>query len=136
MIYARQLAIREICRKEDYPDDGFNEVNETVRENLVNTLSKITRTQQPIEKRLQVLTSKLDSRQTNAPANHLTNSSQLLQNQSPSDPQRFSKSRPQYRGYRGFNRSPWQNRGRFNNPSTNFRPRFQRKISRPYGQNY
>ena len=109
--FARQeMAIREMCRKEDYQGDGFNDVNETVIENLVIALSKITQTQPSFEKRLQDLTSKTDSHQTNSPSSLLTNSSQLLQNQSAFEPQRFTQYRPQNRGYRGFNRSPWQNR--------------------------
>ena len=132
----QQMAIREMCRKEDYPEDGFNEVNETVSENLVNVLSKIAQTQQSIEKRLQDLTSKTDSHQTNPASSQLTHSIQPQQSRSPLGPQKFTQYRPQYPSYRGFNRSPWQNRGRFSNSSANFRPRFQQNINRPNGQNY
>ena len=132
----QQMAIRKMCRKEDYPEDGFNEVNETVSEDLVYALSKITQTQQSIEKRLHDLISKTDSHQTNPASSQLTHSVQPHQSRSPLEPQKFTQYRPQFSSYRGFNRSPWQNRGRFSNSSANFRPRFQRNINCPNGQNY
>ena len=139
MIYALshdKKWLYEMCRKQDYPEDGFNEVNQTVSKKLVNALSKITQTQQSFEKRLQDLTSKPDSHQTNPSNSQLTHSIQTQHSESSFELQKFTQNRPLYPGYRRFNRSPWQIRGRFSNSSTNFRPRFQQNINRPNGQNY
>ena len=57
----RQITIRELCRKDDYPEDGFNEINESVSENLINALSKITTVQQALEKRFTNLDRRLES---------------------------------------------------------------------------
>ena len=56
----RQITIRELCRKDDYPEDGFNEINESVSENLINALSKITTAQQALEKRFTDLDRRLE----------------------------------------------------------------------------
>ena len=47
----RQLTIRKLYRKDDYPEDGFCEIHEFVSQILINALSKITTTahSQPLE---------------------------------------------------------------------------------------
>ena len=49
----QQMTIRDICRKDDYPEDGFNEINNTVSENLINALSKLHQTQDSLDEKLQ-----------------------------------------------------------------------------------
>ena len=56
----RQITIRELCRKDDYPEDGFNEINKPVSGNLINTLSMITTAQQAFGKRFTDLDRRLD----------------------------------------------------------------------------
>ena len=46
-----QITIRELCRKDDHPENGFNEIIESESENLINTLSKIRTAQKAHEKR-------------------------------------------------------------------------------------
>ena len=57
----RQITIRELCGKDDYPEDGFNEINKSVSENLIKALSKIARAQQALEKRFIDLDRRLES---------------------------------------------------------------------------
>ncbi len=56
------MVIRDICRKHDYPEDGFNEINDTVHTNLVNALTKFTQTQEAMEKRLNEMDKKFEER--------------------------------------------------------------------------
>ena len=50
---ARKLiTIRDMCKIDDYPEDGFNEVSEKVNESLINALAKISATQDAMEKRM------------------------------------------------------------------------------------
>ena len=49
----QQMTMRDLCRKEDYPEDGFNEVSKTVSDNLINALHKINANQESMERRLQ-----------------------------------------------------------------------------------
>ena len=48
----KQMTIRDACRNEDYPEDSFNEIGETVSHNLISALSKLTTAQEEIEKQL------------------------------------------------------------------------------------
>ena len=57
----RQMTTRELCRKDDYLEDEINEINESVSENLINDLSKITKAQQALEKRFTDLDRRLES---------------------------------------------------------------------------
>ena len=91
----QQMAIREMCRKEDYPEYGLDEVNETVSESFVNALSKITQTQQSVEKRLQDLTSESDNPPNQSSKQPFSKFQSTSTNQSTFDPQRFTQYRPQ-----------------------------------------
>ena len=42
----QQMKIRDMCRKEDYPEDGFNELSKIVSDNLIKALFKFTATQE------------------------------------------------------------------------------------------
>ena len=48
----KQMTIREMCRNEHYPEDGFNEISETVSQNLISALTKLSTTQEQMEKQL------------------------------------------------------------------------------------
>ena len=51
----QQMTIRDMCRKDDYPEDGFNEINNAVSANLINALSKLNQTQDSLDKKLQTI---------------------------------------------------------------------------------
>ena len=61
----QQMTIREMCRKDDCPENGFNEVSTTVSDNLINALSKLTANQESIERRLQSVDERLKSNESN-----------------------------------------------------------------------
>ena len=58
----KQMTIRDVCRNEDYPEDSFNEIGDTVSHNLISALSKLTTAQEPIEKQLNEVRSELSDR--------------------------------------------------------------------------
>ena len=37
----KQMTIRDVCRNEDYSEDSFDEIGETVSHNLISALSKL-----------------------------------------------------------------------------------------------
>ena len=49
---ARQMTIRDLCRKDGYPEDGFNEISTTVSDNLISALSNLNATQKRMEQKL------------------------------------------------------------------------------------
>ena len=55
----KQMTIRDVCRNEDYPEDSFNEIGETVSHNLISALSKLTTAQEQIKKQLNEVRSEL-----------------------------------------------------------------------------
>ena len=55
----KQMTIRDVCRNEDYPEDSFNEIGDTVSHNLISAVSKLTTAQEQIEKQLNEVRSKL-----------------------------------------------------------------------------
>ena len=55
----KQIIIRKICRKDDYPEDGFNEVNDKVSENLISALTKLFTNQEQMEKQLSEMRSQM-----------------------------------------------------------------------------
>ena len=112
----QQMTIRDLCRKEDYPEDGFNEVSNTISDNLINALSKLNANQESMEKRLQSMDERIKN---NGPVTPTPT------NQTPVPPrypnQAIAQSRP-YNPQQGYNyrtQNNFQNRG----PYT---PRFQR----------
>ena len=59
----QQMTIRDMCRKDDYPEDGFNEINNAVSENLINELSKLNQTQDSLDKKLQTIDDRITAAQ-------------------------------------------------------------------------
>ena len=67
----KQIMIREVCRNEDYPEDGFNEVNDRVSENLISALTKLSTNQEQIEKQINEMRSQIteqSKKQLNPPS--------------------------------------------------------------------
>ena len=64
----QQMTICEMCRKEDHPEDGFNEISPALSENLINALSKLTANQEQVERQLKNMDEKLQARNS-APKN-------------------------------------------------------------------
>ena len=66
----KQIMILEVCRKEDYPEDGFNEVNDRVSEKLISALTKLSTNQEQIEKQIKEMRSQIaeqSKKQSNPP---------------------------------------------------------------------
>ena len=103
----QQMSIREMCRKEDYPEDGFNEISPALSENLISALSKLTTYQEQKERQLKNMDEKLQA-SNSAPKNQ--ESENRFQNL------------PQQQPYSHNS----QNRS-FANFSGNFCPRFQNR---------
>ena len=59
----QQMTIRDMCRKDDYPEDVFNEINNTVSKNLINALSKLNQTQDSLDKKLQTIDDRITAAQ-------------------------------------------------------------------------
>ena len=57
----RQITIRELCRKENYWDVRLKEIIESVSENLINALSKITTAQRALVNRFMDLDWRFES---------------------------------------------------------------------------
>ena len=137
----KQITIREICRKDDYPEDGFNEINDKVSEKLISAITKMSTNQEKMEKQLNEMRSQI-TEQSNKQSNPLPE--QNRNNNSQSD--QYSGYQPnqntwygQQRGNRGGRRrNNWQNKFDFNNTQPNFHhmpPVAQQPYSQLYPQN-
>ena len=123
---ARQrMTIRDMCRKYDYPEDGFNEINNAVSENLINALSKLNQTQDSRDKKLQTIDDRIMAAQIETTTQRdVTHSPQQSFNRqwqfpaAPYTPRNNYASQMYQNSYRGNNL-----RGR-NFYSRNPRPRF------------
>ena len=74
----QQMTIREMCRKEDYPEDGFNEINSNVSENLINALAKLSANQEDLGRQLKVMDEKIQLTQNPALSQIATNDNQSI----------------------------------------------------------
>ena len=96
----QQMTIRDLCRKEDYPEDGFNEVSTTVSDNLVNALSRLSTQQESMDRRLQSMEDRIKNTenetvaQNAVPANQNFNSRQQQMPQPYRFQQPFGETRP------------------------------------------
>ena len=59
----QQMTIRDLCRKEDYPEEGFDEISNAVSDNLINALSKLNSNQESMERRLQSMNDRIKNNQ-------------------------------------------------------------------------
>ena len=109
MYARRQLVIRDMCRKEDYPEDGFNEISETVSDNLISALSKLTATQEAMEKQVNEIRTQMNDRdrqEASTSAQRSTNQQTQQQQQEHQHQQnRFPNNNSGFqRGFRGGGR--------------------------------
>ena len=118
----KQIMIREVCRKEDYPEDGFNEVNDRVSENLISALTKLSTNQEQIEKQINEMRSQIaeqSKKQSNPPfqqnKNNTNQNGQFSGNQNQNNLPGQQQS-----GRKGENRNSWQNQFGFSNNQPNF----------------
>ena len=120
----QQMTIRDMCRKDDYPEDGFNEINNTASENLINALSKLNQTQDSLDKKLQTIDDRITAAQIETTQRDVTHSPQQSfnrQGQFPAVP---------YTPRNNYASQLYQNSYRGNNPrgrsffNRNPRPRF------------
>ena len=140
----RQMTIRDMCRKEDYPEDGFNEISDTVQDNLINALSKINQNQDALEKKIEQLDNKITV--TEAAKEPQTSSYGYQRAQAPTtldhhqiaqDQAKFASAfhNPanfnEYRKVRSYSENT---RGRFyaNRGNPNMRPRFTNPNPQPF----
>ena len=80
--FARQkMTIREMCRKEDYPEDGFNEINSNVSENVMNVLEILSTNQEVHGRQLKVTDEKIQSSQNPTRSQTATTDDQLINTQ-------------------------------------------------------
>ena len=113
----------EVCQKDDYPEDGFNKVNDPISEILINAVTKLSTNQEQIEKQLSEMRSQT-TEQSQKQSNPL--SEQNLNNSSQGGQYSGYQSNQnnvygQQRGNRGGgSRSNWQNKFDFNNTQPNF----------------
>ena len=118
----KQIMIREVCRKEDYPEDGFNEVNDRVSENLISALTKSSTNQEQIEKQINEMRSQIaeqSKKQSNPPfqqnKNNTNQNGQFSGNQNQNNLPGQQQS-----GRKGKSRNNWQNQFGFSNNQPNF----------------
>ena len=119
----KQIKICDFCRKDNYPENGFNEVNDKVSENLISALTKLSTNQEQMEKQLNEMRSQI-TEQSQKHSNPLSEQNRNNSSQS-----------GQYRGYQsnqnngygqqrgnsgGRRRNNWQNENEFNNTQPNF----------------
>ena len=95
------MTIREMCRKDDYPEDGINQIDTSISENLINALSKLTANQEAMEKRLQSMDSMMKESNASSPSSSQTQ----LQTEVSNVQQQNSFPRvPNFAQYRNLNR--------------------------------
>ena len=121
----QQMTIRDLCRKDDYPEDGFNEISTTVSDNLISALSKLNATQEAMERKLSSMDDRIKNQETSSyrggSENNtmaITGSSSCMQNTQWPNSQNFTP-RFQPRGnfnYRGNPRYFGQSYPRNNQP--------------------
>ena len=49
---SRQITIRDMCRKDDYAEDGFNQIENPVSDTLITVLSKISQTRETLQQKI------------------------------------------------------------------------------------
>ena len=96
----QQKIIRDMCRKEYYPEDGFNELSEIVSDNLINALFKFSATKEAIGKQIiEMKTQMNDRNRQEASTSVQPSTSQQQQNQFGNNYRGYQQG---YRGNRGF----------------------------------
>ena len=115
---SQQIAIREMCNREEYFDDGFNEITETNTDKMLKAITVISNNQKELEQKLEQRTAPKTEQTELGPANIFT----------PHYPQQVYKQsyrknfRPQYQNYRQNYRQYQPNYRQFRQ---NYRPQQQ-----------
>ena len=118
----QKKTIREICQKNNYPEDGLNEINTTVSEIRINALSKLTANQESRDNRLQLTDEKWKKTKQHLPLPTIVNNSISLVNYG------YCSIQPNYqRTIHNPSRGGFQNFGIRGRPRNN-RPRFMHQI--------
>ena len=73
---SRQITIRDMCRKDDYPEDGFNQIENHVSDTLINVLSKISQTQDNFQQKITDMSNNANKQPENFQAKQ--NTAQIL----------------------------------------------------------
>ena len=93
---SQQIAIREMCNREEYFDDGFNEITETNIDKMLKAIATISNNQKELEQKLEQRPAPKNEPSEQGPVNTFT----------PHYPQQVYKQsyrqnfRPQYQNYR------------------------------------
>ena len=104
----QQMSIREMCRKEDYPEDGFNEISPALSENLISALSKLAAYQERMERHLRNMDEKLQA-SNSAPKNQ--ESENRFQNLPQQQPYSHNSQNRSFANFNGKFSPRFQNRG-------------------------
>ena len=81
---SRQITIRDICRKDDYPEDGFNQIENPVSDTLITVLSKISQTQENLQQKITDMSNNANKKPDNSQAKpHTAQSSISYDQQTP-----------------------------------------------------
>ena len=93
---SQQIAIREMCKREEYLDDGFNEITETNTDKMLKAITTISNNQKQLEQKLEQRSAPKNEPPEQGPVNIFT----------PHYPQQVYRQnyrqnfRPQYQNYR------------------------------------
>ena len=93
---SQQIAIREMCNREEYFDDGFNEITETNTDKMLKAITTISNNQKELEQKLEQRSAPKNEPSEQGPVNIFT----------PHYPQQAYRQsyrqnfRPQYQNYR------------------------------------
>ena len=116
-LFARkQLTIHNLCKTDEYADGAFSEMSNTVSENLVNALSKLTQTSEAMENKVNELSKQFEEQKLQHQQQE-----QVLSQQGMNAQENYYQEQGDFRGsYRGRNRGGFGFRGR-NRGRNNYR---------------
>ena len=117
---SQQIAIEEMCNREEYFDDGFNEITETNTDKMLKAITTISNNQKELEQKLEQRSAPKNEQPEQGPVNIFTphypqkvykqsyrqNFRPQYQNYRPNYPQYQSNYRPVQQNYRPSNSMP------------------------------
>ena len=126
---SRQITIRDMCRKDDYPEDGFNQIENHLSDTLINVLSKISQTQDNLQQKITDMSNNANKQPENFQAKQ--NTAQILvpyDQQTPlgqfnRNPNPFRQRPPRFQSisFQHRQQRPWSSNNQNNqNPRLNF----------------
>ena len=123
---SQQIAIREMCNREEYFDDGFNEISESNTDKMLKAITLISNNQNELEQKIEQKVARKNEPPDQGPVNIFT----------PHYPQQIYRQsyrqnfRPQYQNYQPNYR---QNQPNYRQFQQNYRPQQQQA---PRANNY